>query len=70
MTLNEHIEDEFPSPTYDVNFINDVVSNYNFEIDHDGDLLNDNLDLFFHIWESFESIGHPNMKSQTPLEAE
>ena len=57
--LNEYIIDEFPSPEYDRNFINDLVDNYSGDINPNGDLL-DNMGLFNYIWESLVAIEHPS----------
>ena len=59
MNLNECIIDEFPSPEYDRNFINDLVDNYSGDINPNGDLL-DNMGLFNYIWESLVAIEHPS----------
>ena len=58
MNLNEYIIDEFPSPEYDREFINDLVNNYSGDINPNGDLL-DNMGLFNYIWESLVAIEHP-----------
>ncbi len=58
MNLNECIIDEFPSPEYDRNFINDLVNNYSGDINPNGDLL-DNMGLFNYIWECLVAIEHP-----------
>ena len=58
MNLNEYLIDEFPSPEYDREFINDLVNNYSGDIDPNGDLL-DNMGLFNYIWESLVAIEHP-----------
>ena len=50
--------DEFPSPDYDRNFINDLVDNYQGEINPNGDLL-DNMGLFTYIWDCLVAIEHP-----------
>ena len=59
MNLNEYITDEFPSPEYDREFINDVVDSYQGRINPNGDLL-DNMGLFNYIWESLVAIEHPS----------
>jgi len=59
MNLNECIIDEFPSPEYDRNFINDLVNNYSGDINPNGDFL-DNIDLWDYIWECLEAIEHPS----------
>ena len=56
--LNEYITNEFPSPEYDRNFINDLVNNYSGDINPNGDLL-DNMGLFNYIWECLVAIEHP-----------
>ena len=56
--LNEYITNEFPSPEYDRDFINDVVDSYQGRINPNGDLL-DNMGLFNHIWECLVAIEHP-----------
>ncbi len=58
MNLNEYLIDEFPSPEYDREFINDLVNNYSGDINPNGDLL-DNMGLFNYIWESLIAIEHP-----------
>ena len=58
MNLNEYLIDEFPSPEYDREFINDLVNNYSGDINPNGDLL-DNMGLFNYIWESLVAIEHP-----------
>ena len=58
MNLNEYLIDEFPSPEYDREFINDLVNNYSGDINPNGDLL-DNMGLFNYIWESLVTIEHP-----------
>ena len=58
MNLNEYLIDEFPSPEYDREFINDLVNNYSGDIDPNGDLL-DNMGLYNYIWESLVAIEHP-----------
>ena len=58
MNLNEYIIDEFPSPEYDREFINDLVNNYSGDINPNGDLL-DNMGLYNYIWESLVAIEHP-----------
>ena len=58
MNLNEYLIDEFPSPEYDREFINDLVNNYSGDINPNGDLL-DNMGLFNYIWESLVAIKHP-----------
>ena len=62
MNLNEYIIDEFPSPEYDRNFINDLVNNYSGDINPNGDLL-DNMGLFNYIWECLVAIEHPGTES-------
>jgi hypothetical protein len=62
MNLNEYIIDEFPSPEYDRNFINDLVNNYSGDINPNGDLL-DNMGLFNYIWECLKVIEHPGTES-------
>ena len=62
MNLNEYLIDEFPSPEYDRNFINDLVNNYSGDINPNGDLL-DNMGLFNYIWESLVAIEHPSTES-------
>jgi len=66
MNLNEYITDEFPSPEYDREFINDVVDSYQGRINPNGDLL-DNMGLFNYIWESLVAIEHP---STEPVDVE
>ena len=58
MNLNEYLIDEFPSPEYDREFINDLVNNYSGDINPNGDLL-DNMGLYNYIWESLVAIKHP-----------
>ena len=58
MNLNEYLIDEFPSPEYDREFINDLVNNYSGDINPNGDLL-DNMGLYNYIWESLVAIEHP-----------
>ena len=58
MSLNECIINEFPSPDYDRNFINDLVDNYQGRINRNGDLL-DNMGLFNYIWDNLVAIEHP-----------
>ena len=60
--LNEYITNEFPSPEYDRNFINDLVNNYSGDINPNGDLL-DNMGLFNYIWECLVAIEHPGTES-------
>ena len=62
MNLNEYIINEFPSPEYDRDFINDVVDNYQGRINPNGDLL-DNMGLFNYIWECLKVIEHPGTES-------
>ena len=62
MNLNEYIIDEFPSPEYDRNFINDLVNNYSGDINPNGDLL-DNMGLYNYIWECLVAIEHPGTES-------
>jgi len=62
MNLNECIMDEFPSPDYDRNFINDLVDNYQGEINPNGDLL-DNMGLFTYIWDCLVAIEHPGTET-------
>jgi len=59
MNLNECIIDEFPSPEYDRDFINELVNNYSGDINPNGDFL-DNIDLWDYIWECLEAIEHPS----------
>ena len=59
MNLNECVIDEFPSPEYDRNFINELVNNYSGDINPNGDFL-DNIDLWDYIWECLEAIEHPS----------
>ena len=59
MNLNECIIDEFPSPEYDRDFINELVNNYSGDINPNGDFL-DNIDLWDYIWECLEIIEHPS----------
>ena len=59
MNLNEYLIDEFPSPEYDRNFINDLVNNYSGDINPNGDFL-DNIDLWDYIWECLKVIEHPS----------
>ena len=59
MNLNEYLIDEFPSPEYDREFINDLVNNYSGDINPNGDFL-DNIDLWDYIWECLEAIEHPS----------
>ncbi len=61
MNLNECIIDEFPSPEYDRDFINELVNNYSGDINPNGDLL-DNMGLFNYIWECLVAIEHPGTK--------
>ena len=58
MSLNEVILNEFPSPEYDREFINDVVDSYQGRINRNGDLM-DNMGLFNHIWDNLVAIEHP-----------
>ena len=60
----ESIINEFPSPEYDRNFINDLIDNYPGDINPNGDFL-DNIDLWDYIWECLEVIEHP---STVPVE--
>ena len=62
MNLNEYIIDEFPSPEYDRNFINDLVNNYSGDTNPNGDLL-DNMGLYNYIWECLVAIEHPGTES-------
>ena len=59
MNLNECIIDEFPSPEYDRDFVNELVNNYSGDINPNGDFL-DNIDLWDYIWECLEAIEHPS----------
>ena len=59
MNLNEYLIDEFPSPEYDRDFINELVNNYSGDINPNGDFL-DNIDLWDYIWECLEAIEHPS----------
>ena len=59
MNLNEYIIDEFPSPEYDRDFVNELVNNYSGDINPNGDFL-DNIDLWDYIWECLEAIEHPS----------
>jgi len=58
MSLNEILLNEFPSPEYDREFINDVVDSYQGRINRNGDLM-DNMGLFNHIWDNLVAIEHP-----------
>lgn len=58
MSLNEVLLNEFPSPEYDREFINDVVDSYQGRINRNGDLM-DNMGLFNHIWDNLVAIEHP-----------
>ena len=62
MNLTEQIKDEFPSTMYDENFINNVVENYTGEINPNGDLYSDNINLLFYIFDCLEAIKHPGME--------
>ena len=59
MNLNECIIDEFPSPEYDRDFVNELVNNYSGDINPNGDFL-DNINLWDYIWECLEAIEHPS----------
>jgi|TARA_B110000196_G_scaffold309039_1_gene310264 hypothetical protein len=62
MTLIDYITEEFSPTEYDPGFIKDVVGNYKGKINLNGNLIDDNLNLFTHIWDAFVAIDHPNMK--------
>tara|TARA_R110002051_G_scaffold13120_1_gene44423 strand:- start:175 stop:438 length:264 start_codon:yes stop_codon:yes gene_type:complete len=62
LSLNEYITDEFPSAEYDPDIIKGLVEGYKGEINLNGNLLPDNIDLFDYIYDSFVDSGHPGMK--------
>ena len=62
MTLNEYITDEFPSTVYDPDIIKGFVDGYTGEINLNGNLLPDNMELFHYIYDSFVESGHPGMR--------
>jgi len=67
MEIINCIKEEFPQPTYDHNFISDLMRGFKGKIKPQGDLI-DNLELFNYIYESFEAIEHPNMVNTVSIE--
>jgi hypothetical protein len=61
LNLEQSIVDEFPSPAYDRDFINDIVKEYPGDINYEGDLAFDNTGLLFYIFDSLNAILHPSM---------